>query len=426
MRQLEQWLEYIQSVHRRSIDLGLDRVRRVAHTMRLGTLPRVITIAGTNGKGSSVAVLESIYTAAGYRTGAYTSPHLVSYNERIRIQKKPADTDSICQAFERIERARSDIPLTYFEFGTLAALDIFAQADLDVVVLEVGMGGRLDAVNIVDADVAYIVSIGQDHIQWLGERREQIAREKAGILRYAKPVVCAESNPPDSIIECVNTSGAMLWQVNRDFGYQKQGETWSWWEYDNGVKNELVELPIPDIPGNKQLLNAAGVLTVVARMRSTLPITREQIVNGLQAVSVPGRLQLVQQVPKLILDVAHNAESITCLADYLSSESCSGRTLAIFAALADKPLAEIASIISPHIDQWFVAGLKGERGASSTVLLEEIASALKDAPAVAYDTPVQAYEAAHSEADTEDRIVVFGSFVTVGAIMGFLKLPVYR
>jgi len=426
MRDLGQWLEYIQSVHRRSIDLGLDRVRRVAHAMRLTLLPRVITIAGTNGKGSSVAMLESIYMAAGYRTGVYTSPHLVSYNERIRIQRTPVTQDAICQAFERIEQARADISLTYFEFGTLAALQIFSGSNLDVLMLEVGMGGRLDAVNIVDSDVAYIVSIGQDHTQWLGERREHIAREKAGIMRYQRPVICADINPPDSILDCADKASAQLWQIYRDFDYQQQDNSWSWRESAYGVDTKLTGLPVANIPGDKQLLNAAGVLCAISRMQQALPVTQVQVAEGLNNAQIPGRLQVIDQQPRLIFDVAHNAESVHCLSQFLSSNECKGRTLAVFAALADKPLEEIAQILLSQVDQWFVAGLEGERGSQGGDLMARILNIQKDVMASSYDDPASAYRAALREATGTDRIVVFGSFVTVGAIMNYLDFPVYR
>ena len=425
MLDLDQWLEYIQSVHRRSIDLGLDRVRRVAHAMRLASLPRVITIAGTNGKGSSVAMLESIYMAAGYRTGVYTSPHLVSYNERIRTQRAPVTRDAICKAFERIEQARADTPLTYFEFGTLAALQIFSRSNLDVLMLEVGMGGRLDAANIVDSDVAYIVSIGRDHTQWLGERRDQIAREKAGIMRYQRPVVCADINPPNSIFESAVNAGARLWQINQDFAYQQQDNLWSWSESAYGVDTKLTDLPFVNIPGDKQLLNAAGVLCVISRMQKALPVTHKQIADGLNTVRIPGRLQVIDQQPRLIFDVAHNAESAQCLSQFLSSDECKGRTLAVFAALADKPLEEIAQILLDRVDQWFVAGLEGERGAQGGDLLARILNIHTGTTASSHDDPVSAYRAALREANSADRIVIFGSFVTVGAIMEYLDFPVY-
>lgn len=426
MRDLDQWLDYIQSVHRRSIDLELDRVRRVAHVMCLAPLPRVITVAGTNGKGSSVAMLEAIYTAAGYRTGVYTSPHLVDYNERIRIQGTPVAQDAICQAFERIEQARASIPLTYFEFGTLAALDIFSRSGLDVVMLEVGMGGRLDAVNIVDSDVACIVSIGRDHTQWLGEGREQIAREKAGIMRYQRPVICSDTEPPDSIVECAANTGVQLWQINKDFGHQKQATSWSWWESAQGDKTQLADLPIPNIPGDKQLLNAAGVLCVIARMQEALPVNQENIADGLNQVRIPGRLQVIDQEPRIIFDVAHNADSAQSLSRFLASEDCAGRTLAVFAALADKPLDEIAEIMADQIDQWYVAGLEGERGSQGADILAGISDRLEDSVASSYEDPVSAYQAALADSDSADRIVVFGSFVTVGAIMEYLDIPVYH
>ncbi len=288
------------------------------------------------------------------------------------------------------------------------------------------MGGRLDAVNIVDSDVAYIVSIGRDHTQWLGDGRDQIAREKAGIMRYQRPVVCADIDPPDSIVECAEKFSARLWQINQDFGYRQQGSSWSWWESAQAGKKELNPLPIPDIPGDKQLLNAAGVLCVIARMQQALPVGEQQIVDGLSSALIPGRLQVIDQEPTLIFDVAHNADSVQCLANFLKAGDCAGKTIAVFAVLADKPLQEIATIMSERIDRWFVAGLDGERGSKGADILAGISAILGDADVTSFDHPVAAYQAAIQKASNTDRIVVFGSFVTVGAIMEFLGIPVYR
>ena len=412
-------------MHPSAIELGLERVTEVFKRLHpsLPSIP-VITVAGTNGKGSSVALLESIYQNAGYQTGAYTSPHLLRYNERIHLKGEEVADDVICAAFERIDQARlnhlhhdsdEEISLTYFEFGTLAALDIFYRAKPDVIILEVGLGGRLDVVNIIDADVALITSIGIDHTGWLGHDRETIAVEKAGIMRENHPVIFSSTDMPDSIEQVANEKGAKLYRRGKDFDWQfGPGETagtrsWNW----KSANKQRTTLPMPNIRGRHQIDNAAGVLMVVECMAKSLPVNQQQIKAALLSYSVAGRFEFRPGNPPHILDVAHNADSIACLAELLEQQPCAGKTLAVVGMLEDKAHADALSEILPKISQWFIADLDVSRGMKA-ITLATIVEKLDDKAKVACFTSVkQAVEAARSAASTIDRIVIFGSFYTV-------------
>ena len=419
-RTLDQWLDWQRGLHPREIELGLERVGRVWRRMCPAGLPGpVISVAGTNGKGSSVALLEAILGAAGYRTGCYTSPHLVRYNERIRLNGEPVDDDRLCHAFDRVDRARDGIPLTYFEFGTLAALAIFADAAPEAVILEVGLGGRLDAVNVVDADAALITPINLDHTAWLGDTVEQIAREKAGIMRPARPAVCTSARPPRSLLDHAREHGVPLDLAGRDFGWQPEPDGWSWW--GGGARRRA--LPLPALRGRCQLDNAAAVLMLLARLKQRLPVDQQAVRNGLQGVRLPGRFQVLPGEPVIVLDVAHNAGAAVVLADNLRQMAHPGRTLAVFGMLADKDAGAVARALEGVIDHWLVTGLdQADRGQDA----DSVARQLLDAgvPPLRVDrfaTPDQALAAARERALPGDRLLIFGSFLLVGELLDQLQ-----
>jgi len=418
MRSLSDWEAYIQTLHRRSIDLELDRVRTVLQ--RLGgalSRCRVITVAGTNGKGSCVAMLEAILLAAGYRVGTYTSPHLVRYNERVRIQGEEASDEVLCDAFARVESVRGDVPLTYFEFGTLAAFEVFRAAGLDVLILEVGLGGRLDAVNVLDADCALVTSIGLDHRDWLGPDREHIGREKAGVMRGGRPAVSADPDPPDSLLRAAHDVGARLFCVDRDYGYRVDGGTWNWW----GPERQRLSLPLPALRGVIQVANAAAVLMVLDALHRELPVDQGAIRAGLVSVRLAGRFQTLPGLPLRVLDVAHNREAAQELKRSLVHQQVGGRTLAVCGMLADKPVAEIFTVLADAIACWYLATLSVPRAARAQELAAALQLVAPSACTQLHDDPVSAYRAACADALPDDRVLVFGSFHTVGAIIDHLQ-----
>ncbi len=416
---LDQWLAWLEALHPREIELGLARVRQVWN--RLGApapAPHVVTVGGTNGKGSSVALLEAILTAAGWRVGAYTSPHLLRYNERARVAGEEVDDGLLCEAFARIDAARGDISLTYFEFGTLAALDVFARADLDVALLEVGMGGRLDAVNIIDADVAVVTAVDLDHQAWLGSDREAIGYEKAGIFRPARPAVISDPGPPASLIAQARAVGSPLFRLGHEFHYDRprEGAVWHW----RSAGQHLDNLPLPALAGDWQLQNAAGALMALEWLGPVLPVDRAAIERGLRTVRMPGRCQrfLIDGVSWMV-DVAHNPHAAAALADLLRREAVPGKTHAICAVLADKDAAGICRAMAPVVDVWHIAGLEVARGAPPAVLEEALASAGVAAPQV-HESVESACAAAAAGAGSGDRIVVFGSFHTAASVVPLL------
>lgn len=417
-KSLQKWLDWQSTLHPSEIELGLERIKAVWRHLHPGSLScKVITVAGTNGKGSCVAFLDAILRAGGYRTGCYTSPHLIRYNERIRIDGEEADDDRLCQAFERIDQARGNTTLTYFEFGTLAALEIFADSDLDVVILEVGLGGRLDAVNIIDPDVALITTVDIDHTDWLGDTRDEIGLEKAGIMRSGRPVVFGSSQVPDSVIHHAKEVSATLFVAGNDFSYRTEGQSWHW----EGKEHHRYSLPLPYLRGRFQLQNASAVLMALECLDQQLPLSQQAIRVGLQSALLPGRFQVIGQAPLMILDVAHNPEAARALANNLKDVFCSGSTRAIFSMLADKDVEQVASIIAPFIDHWYITELKAERSASSKMLSESIEAAGVSAGEItSHATLMAALTAARSEAGESDRLLVFGSFYTVGGVLELL------
>lgn len=404
---LHDWLDWQETLHPDPVDLGLERVGEVAARLGLSHPDAtVITVAGTNGKGSSVAMLDSIYRAAGYHTGVYTSPHLLAYNERIRCDGVPADDASLCAAFEKIDQARGDISLTYFEFGTLAALDIFRSKAPDILLLEVGMGGRLDAVNIIDADAALVTSIGIDHSQWLGTDRESIGREKAGIFRQGRPAVCSDPSPPGSLEMTARSSGATWYAPGEQFSCEPAGETWTWVAGDH----RLEQLPRPALAGRHQLDNAAGVLMVIDALQARCPVPDQAIASGLRSVALSGRCQVVAGPVQRVLDVAHNQESARQLAGFLQDNPVRGETWLVLGMLGDKDVAAFVAVLVDHIDHWCLASLPGPRGLSSVRLGERTGIAGKTGY---FDSVTAAVDFASQHAASDDRIVITGSFLSV-------------
>lgn len=409
-RSLSDWLEWQERLNPRAIELGLDRSRTVAD--RLGLLPPACvtaTIGGTNGKGSSATLAACIWQAAGYKVGRYLSPHLLRYNERIAIDGVDASDEAICASFAAIDAARGDLPLTYFEFGTLAALWLFREARVDVQVLEVGLGGRLDAVNIVDADAALVTNIGLDHTDWLGPDREAIGVEKAGIFRPGRPAICAEISPPASLRQQASRIAARWQQAGVDFVASRDGDRWHWRASD--VRHAA--LPLPALPGAMQIDNAAGVLALVTALADRLPVGRAAIEAGLRGLSLPGRYQ---RVAGLIVDVAHNLESAAVLVEQLrADDNGGGVTRVVLGMLSDKPVAAVCARLAGVASRFYCAGLPPPRGLPAERLLEMAAAS--GVPASGHDNVALALAAARADAGPKDRIVVCGSFLTVAAAL---------
>ena len=415
MKTLDDWLAHCEQLHPKTIDMGLDRVRAVAERMGLRFDCPVFTVAGTNGKGSTCAMLEAILTQAGFRTGLFTSPHLVRFEERCRIRGQNVDASDLVAVFARVESARAEISLTYFEFTTLAILDTLARAGLDAVILEVGLGGRLDAVNIIDTDCAIITSIDIDHAELLGDTREKIGFEKAGILRTGRPAIVSDPVPPQSVIDRATEIGADLWLLGRDFNYSGDKQQWAW----AGRGRRYAGLAYPALRGANQLINASGVLAALTAMRQQLPVTAQAVRNGLALVDLPGRFQVVPGQPALVLDVAHNPHSVAALALNLDAMGFYPTTHAVFGAMADKDLAPMLHRMDPLVDRWYFTDLPTPRAASGAALQTAWQAVTKrtDAVSAVFSTPLDALHAAAAKAQAADRIVVFGSFYTVGGVL---------
>ncbi|MES2839251.1 MAG: bifunctional tetrahydrofolate synthase/dihydrofolate synthase [Pseudomonadota bacterium] len=423
---LPEWLAHAERLHPVTIDMGLERVQRVAQRMDLALTCPVITVAGTNGKGSTCAMLEAVYTQSGYRTGVYTSPHLVHFEERCRVAGEPVATEELLPAFAEVEVARKgqggdeEISLSYFEFTTLAILRTLSRSGLDVAILEVGLGGRLDAVNIIDADCAVITCIALDHMALLGNDREAIGFEKAGIMRTGRPVVVSDPVPPQSVLDRALEIGAELWRIGKDFHFAGDQQQWGWAMHPSHGGRRYAGLAYPALRGANQLVNASGVLGAVEALRSKLPVTAQAVRNGLALVELPGRFQIVPGTPTLVLDVAHNPHSVAALTENLDAMGYYPTTHAVFGAMADKDLGAMIERIAPLIDRWHLTDLPLPRASTAAALAET----LKAHPATAKSTvagchanPMEALQAAVSHADPADRIVVFGSFFTVGGVL---------
>ena len=419
-RTLAEWLAYQEHVHPRSIALGLGRVRGVWQRMGAPAVAcRVVTVGGTNGKGSTVALLEAMAQGAGLRTGAFTSPHLLAYNERVRIDGADVDDAALVASFERIEAARGETPLTYFEYGTLAALDLFARAQLDLAILEVGLGGRLDAVNIVDADVAVVTTVDLDHLDWLGPDRDSIGREKAGIARAGRPVVVGESDPPQGLLDALAAIGARIERTGVDFTAERQADGWRWRHRDGSA----MELPLPALAAPVQLANASAAIAALHALWTAgdLPAPQQAyaaIRHGLRHARVAARLQPLGGDPPLIVDVGHNPQAARALAAWLDAQP-PARTHAVYGALADKDVAGVIAALGARIDHWHLAGLDGAtpRGLTAAALADVLRRTVPGAVSDAHAEVAAALAAAQATARPGERILAFGSFFVAAAVV---------
>ena len=402
---LTEWLIKIRSIHVTEMDFSLERVMEVAGRLNLlkPACP-VITVGGTNGKGSCVAGLEAIYKAEGYRTGSFTTPFLFRHNEQVRVLGREAGDDDFCQAYARIEKALGNVTLTPFEFNALAAFEIFQKANLDVWLLEVGLGGRWDAVNVIDADVTLVASIGIDHTEWLGDTREKIAREKAGIFRPGKPAVCGDFDPPQPLIEIAAELKTPLFCQGKDFSFEDKGFSWTWKNH----KNHFEKLPKPTLA----LQNMATVLQAIELLQERLPVTLDSIHRGLSQVTLPGRLQVIPGDIPQVFDVSHNPAAAEWLAKWIRENPIAGKTRAVFSMLADKDIVSTLLVMKKYIDDWYVGPIKETRGAS----LEKLRNCFhktKNENVKYFSMIKDAHQEAMQESTSGDRIIVFGSFKTV-------------
>jgi dihydrofolate synthase / folylpolyglutamate synthase len=404
VRTLPEWLVYIERQHPQAISLGLERVNTVFAKLDIRLKCPVVTVGGTNGKGSTCAMLEAVLRAAGYRTGLYTSPHLVRYNERVRVAGEEASDEALVEGFARVESARGTVPLTYFEFGTLAAMVLLQ--GVEALILEVGLGGRLDAVNVLDADCAVLTSVGIDHVDYLGPDRESIGREKAGIFRAGRPAVVAEPAPPRSVLEA---PGEKL-LLGRDFGFERQEGQWTYW----GPRGRRGGLAHPALRGAVQLRNASAALCALDALQ--LPIAMQDVRNALASVELAGRFQVLPGRPQVILDVAHNVEAAKILADNLAAAGYASETIAVCGMLRDKDIAGVLRALEPRITRWHFASLPGARGASADELEKQFGRSDEK-----HGSPAAALASALGRASENDKIVVFGSFLTVGEAKAWLK-----
>lgn len=421
---LADWLARLERLHPKGIDLGLDRVRVVAERLDLASSAPTVIVGGTNGKGSTCAMLDSILRAAGYRTGLYTSPHLLEFNERARIDGTDAGDEQLIESFEAVEAVRGATTLTYFEFTTLAILRLFAQARLDAMVLEVGLGGRLDAVNLVDADVAIVTSVDIDHVDYLGTTREAIGLEKAHIYRPGRAAICSDPRPPQSLLDHAGRIGADLWRFGQDFNYQGDRQQWAYF----GRRVRRSGLPYPALRGANQLLNASGVLAALEALAGRLPVSQQAVRHGLLTVELPARFQVLPGRPTTILDVAHNPHAAAVLAENLDSMGYFPVTHAVFGMLGDKDIAGVVGKLGDRIDHWHVGPTPGSRGSSAA----QVAAHLRTAGAgtasgqsiTEHATLADAYAAARERAAADDRILAFGSFLTVADVMRAIRAHV--
>lgn len=415
---LAEWLQRIEQAHPKAIELGLERVAQVRDRLGIAKWCPIIIVGGTNGKGSTAAMLESILLAAGYRVGLYTSPHLVDYAERVRVDGRNATASALVAGFERVEAARGTTPLTYFEFGTLGAWVVFAAACVDVLVLEVGLGGRLDAVNAFEPDGAVLTSVGLDHQDYLGTTREAIGWEKAHIFRAGRPAIIAEPDPPASVLEHARAIGADVQRIGHEFGYVDQGMQWRFWS-PSGRRSGLAP---PALRGANQLGNASGALAVLGALRERLPVSANAVRSGLATVALPGRFQVLPGRPSVILDVAHNPQAASVLAANLAASAVASgpfrATVAVFGMLRDKDIAGVVRAVRREVDRWHVVGLPGPRGTTSAMLAAAVLAADPIAEVVEHPSVAAALACAREAARPDDRIVVFGSFLTVADAIG--------
>jgi len=414
---LTDWLGYIESIHPSTIDLTLERIKIVIERLNLDISFPILTVGGTNGKGSTCSILESIYKEAGYKVACYTSPHFLNFNERIKIQTLAVSDEVICEAFSRIESAREDVTLTYFEYGTIAAMIIFSEAHVDVAILEVGLGGRLDAVNVFDADCAIVTTVDLDHMDYLGHTREAIGFEKAGIYRTEKTSICGDFDPPQSLIKHAELIHADLKIIGKDFGYEAHHDSFDFLIDSTFVMN----LPLPKLQGDFQLANATNALMAVKAMEDKLPLTEISIQKGITLTLLPGRFQEVKKMPSLIFDVAHNPQAARSLSHNLKTHVVPGKTIAVFSILKDKDIFGVINELNLDIDDWFIAEIQNERAASIENISNTIQKINPSAHIEAFKNIQEAYQFASKEVTRNDRIIVFGSFFTVADIMKIIS-----
>lgn len=414
-RTLAEWLEYQQHVHKVDIDMGLTRIREVWQRMGSPRAPLAITVGGTNGKGSTVAFLSTMLRTMGQRTGSYTSPHIRVYNERIRVDGVDADDATLCAAFERIEQARDEIPLTYYEYATLAALDIFVRADVDVMVLEVGLGGRLDATNIIDADAVAVTTIDLDHMQFLGPDRDSIGREKAGIARRGRPAIVGDSDSPRGLLETLDGIDAVVQQAGRDFRVEARAGRATWVHRDGMA----LELPTLALDAPCQQANAATAVAVLHALRDRLPWQPAALTDGLHETHLRGRMQNLGHAPERVVDVAHNPQAARVLARWLEQHRVSGTVHAVYGALDDKDVAGVVQALGARIDQWHLGGLENvsPRGLPVAALAQQLEAALPQAEHHSCPDIGAAWRSAVARAGPEDAIVAFGSFFVVSVVL---------
>ncbi|SJM89812.1 bifunctional tetrahydrofolate synthase/dihydrofolate synthase [Crenothrix polyspora] len=409
---LPDWLKWQESHHPLAIDLGLERAAQIYRVLNPDAIkPLTITVAGTNGKGSCVAFLEAIYTAAGYTVGSYTSPHILKYNERIKINGEPVSDALICAAFDRIEAARQDTSLSYFEFGTLAALDIFWRSNVDIQLLEVGMGGRLDAVNIIDTDAALVSSIHIDHVDWLGATRDIIAIEKAGVFRAHSPAIIGDPHPPETLRQCAIDKNALPYCIGTDFSYHRHASGWDWSAGDQ----QLINLPDPALKGEHQYRNASSVLMAIQQLNTHIPVTEAAIQSGLKNVYLAGRFQKINLdngVP-LLLDVGHNPEAVSTLANYLRAAFPNRRVHAIFSMMKDKDIAGVIKIMASAVHFWHFVPLTTPRAISTAAVQEIFSQGQITNVSFDYTEFAGAFAAAKNQCQKNDVLLVFGSFFLV-------------
>ena len=415
---LKDWLAWQEQLHPNPIDLGLERVRCVLQAMQLERPPfQVLTVGGTNGKGSCVTFLDAMLRAQGYRVGAYTSPHLLRYNERVRVCQQDSSDAELCESFARVDAARGATSLTYFEFGTLAALDIFRNHGVEVAVLEVGMGGRLDAVNAVDPLGALVVSVGLDHQEWLGPDRDSIGYEKAGIYRRGRPAICGDRVPPPRLLQTAQQIGAALQVLGREFDWRALGGGWSW---QSGARR-IANLPSLAMAGHIQYDNAASAIALLQAAHAELAVSEAAIRKGLQQARISARFERVPGAVELIFDVAHNQDAARVLASNLDATRGNGRTFAVLGMYRDKAADAVAQALGERIDSWHLGGLGGPRGQTAAELAVRMRSALARAQLHVHASVIDAWQAARAAAGRGDRIVIFGSFQTVSAILRILR-----
>jgi dihydrofolate synthase/folylpolyglutamate synthase len=418
---LAAWLAQLETMHPKAIDMGLERVNQVKDRLGIHFDCPVIIVGGTNGKGSTCAMLESILLQAGYRVGLYTSPHLIDFNERARINGEPASDEALVAQFAEVEAKRGDVSLTYFEFTTLAILRLFTQAQLDAVILEVGLGGRLDAVNIIDADVAIVTSVDIDHTEYLGTTREQIGFEKAGIFRPGRTAICGDPVPPASLLDHAQAIGADLWLFGRDYNYSGDKQQWNY----GGRTQRRNSLGYPSLRGANQLLNASAALAALEALRDRLPVGAQEVRNGLVMVELPGRFQVLPGRPAVILDVAHNPHAAATLAQNLDNMGFHPYTYAVFGAMQDKDIDGVIAQLKDRVDHWCLTDLPLPRAASADQIRQKLlaagvvpqTSAGNERTIETFATPAAAFANARSRAGENDRIAVFGSFLTVAGVM---------